>query len=161
MKKTTIFKTLLFLGLFLPFKGICCHIVVDSVSATKGCVPLTVYMRIINDEGKKISSVKWDFGDGGTNSHPSSDSFLTYTYTEASKDTTKDYKPKATITFSDGTTCSATYDSVIKVWSPPSAKIDPIVNATQCIKSNRYCFSQSSMKSKNNKPCEKQGLLVV
>ena len=55
-----------------------------------GCVPLTVDLEITNTSGKTISAVKWDFGDGGTNAHPKSDSFLTYTYTKASGDTIKD-----------------------------------------------------------------------
>ena len=110
----------------------------------QGCVPLTVNLKVVGDSGKKMSVIKWDFGDGGTNSHPSSDSFLTHIYTTASKDTTKDYKPKATITFSDGTTCTATYDSVILVWDGDlNGKINLLSNQAQCIYGNKFCFSDS------------------
>ena len=117
-----------------------------------GCVPLTVDLEITNTSGKTISAVKWDFGDGGTNAHPKSDSFLTYTYTKASGDTIKDYKPKATITFSDGTTCSATYSGVIKVWDLPIAKIVSPTNPVQCIRGNQYQFTQNSKESKDQFP---------
>ena len=126
-----------------------CQIKIINGTSDHGCAPLTVDLEITNTSGKTISSVKWDFGDKTTNSHPKSDSTLSHIYTNPSNDTTKDYKPTATITFSDGTTCSATYSGVIKVWDNPIAKINIPSNTVQCLKDNKYCYTQNSKPSKD------------
>ena len=72
----------------------------------------------------------------------------------ASTDTTRGYVIKVSLTYTDGTTCKDSFSKVV-VWDLPIAKINPISNGTQCMKSNMYCFSQSSSESKNHFPLVK------
>ena len=129
--------------------GQSCEIQIINGTTNHGCAPLRVDFRVTNPSGKTISSVQWNFGDGGKNTNPKSDSTLSYIYLKYSKDTTKDYVPTVTVTYSDGTTCSATYNGIIKVWDNPVAKINLPSNAVQCLKDNKYCYTQASKKSRN------------
>jgi gliding motility-associated-like protein len=126
-----------------------CDIQLVAGSPAFGCVPLVTNLRVANTSGKTATSYKWDFGDGTGNVNFKTDSVVNHTYGNSSTDTTKNFQAKCTITFSDGTTCSATASFLIKVWDLPKAKINFPVDAVQCFKSNKYCFTQSSKIAKN------------
>ena len=95
--------------------------------------------------------MQWSFGDGTKNSNPKADSIVLHNYDNYSKDTSKDFVPSVTITFSDGTTCSTTYSGLILVYDKPNVKIYLGSLMAQCIYTNSFCFTDSSTGGRNIK----------
>lgn len=97
-----------------------------KVSGTKGCVPYPIAFDVLNSSSKTIQSYDWDFGNGSS----SKQSKPTHVYSKSGI-----FKPSVKITYSDGTTCSASIS--IQVFAKPIAKIALPKEYKACFE-NRY-----------------------
>ena len=124
---------------------------IQVTGAKEGCVPFTAQFKFVYTGSKTVASggYSWDFGDSKTGTDPITTSHI---FLKAGC-----YNTTVTVTFTDGTTCSATYSPCIKVYDLPTAV--PVLpsgpNGTvQCYKSNgvknKFCFQDNSTKSADN-----------
>lgn len=117
---------------------------IKVLSSTEGCVPFNFQATAVNNSGKTVASYTWDFGDasGATTKD------VTHYYNSRGK-----YTVQLIITYTDGSKCSSSVSTDIKVYGRPKAGIimPGSGSTTQCYQKNgsinRFCFSDNSQRS--------------
>ena len=120
-----------------------------SASAKKGCVPTadTIIVHFSGlGAGVRAISFSWDFGDGTTSSQV--DSQQVHIFYRRGQ-----YQPSVTVTFSDGSTCTATLGFKVRIFDNPVPNFSlPVDTIRLCDTSVKYCFKDASRKGLDKAP---------
>ncbi|MGZ5281828.1 MAG: PKD domain-containing protein [Bacteroidia bacterium] len=117
-----------------------------TISTIKGCVPHPVQFTVsVSGNTSPVKSYLWDFGDNSTGNQKD----ISHVYTARGT-----YKPKVTVVFDDGSSCTQTVKDPLVVYANPKADMNVKNNETiiLCNKGDKYCFLDKTLAGTDGAP---------